>query len=44
MVAIDIVRPAIHTHAAMTAYLSFLVYLLAILGFVALTLWLNQVL
>ena len=44
MVAIDIVRPAIHTHAAMTAYLSFLVYLLAILGFVALTLWLNRVL
>jgi len=28
----------------MTAYLSFLVYLLAILGFVALTLWLNRVL
>ena len=28
----------------MTAYLSFLVYLLAILGFVALTLWLNKVL
>jgi len=32
------------THVAMTAYLSFLVYLLAILGFVALTLWLNHVL
>lgn len=44
MVAIDIVGPAIHTHAAMTAYLAFLVYLLAILGFVALTLWLNRVL
>jgi NADH-quinone oxidoreductase subunit A len=27
----------------MNAYLSFLVYLLAILGFVALTLWLNKV-
>ena len=44
MVAVDIVHPTIHTHAAMTAYLSFLVYLLAILGFVALTLWLNRVL
>jgi len=28
----------------MNAYLSFLVYLLAILGFVALTLWMNKVL
>ena len=27
----------------MNAYLSFFVYLLAILGFVALTLWLNKV-
>ena len=32
-------RPAIH----MNAYLSFLLYLLVILGFVALTLWLNSV-
>ena len=43
-VAVDIVRPALVTHPEMTAYLSFLVYLLAILGFVALTLWLNRVL
>ena len=44
MLAVDIVRPANHTHTEMTAYLSFLVYLLAILGFVALTLWMNRVL
>ena len=43
-VAIDIVGPVLRKHAEMTAYLSFLVYLLAILGFVALTLWLNRVL
>ncbi|MCK7524247.1 MAG: hypothetical protein MZV64_44750 [Ignavibacteriales bacterium] len=35
---------AFHTRRQMTAYLSFLVYLLAILGFVGLTLLLNTVL
>ncbi len=39
-----IVRPSTDTKHLMNPYGTFLIYLLAILGFVALTLWMNRVL